>query len=146
LAVLRTPLILEPVEPPRNRIPLPEKPEIVRGNLPVTGAITTRLTLAPITSPLAPDAVPVPSSVSSSLIATLAAFEMVRPVSADVLPIASANVTAPPADTVSRCRPSTVFANEIAPPAVSVTSPWSVTGPSKSIKSRAPEGALGPSL
>jgi hypothetical protein len=127
LAVLSTPVIFEPVEPPRNRIPLPEKPEIVRGNLPVTGAITTRLTLAPITRPLAPDDVPVPSSVSSSLIATLAAFESVRPVSAAVPPIASANVTAPPAEIVSRWRPSTVCGNEIAPPLLSVTSLWSVT-------------------
>ena len=133
--MLVTLVITEPVEPPTNRMPLLPNPLIVRALVAVAGEKTTLFTLAPITRPLVPRGVPVPSSASASFTATLAAASIVMPPSDAVLPTAPAMVTAPPADSVSLPTPSSFDAKRMSPPArrevalLSITAPANVCPP-----------------
>ena len=141
LPVLVTFVIREPVEPPRNWMPLPVKPLIVRALPFVAGLKTTLLTFAPITRPLVPAAVPMPSSVSASFTATLLAADSVMPASGVVPPTAPASPIAPPEESVSLLAPSTVDLKLMPPPATSDAFCWSVTAPRNVCP---PKGAVTP--
>ena len=69
-----------------------------------------------------PAAVPVPSSVTAPLIATLFAAASVMPASGVVLPTLPASVIALPEESVSLLAPSTVDVKAMLPPAASETS------------------------
>ena len=119
----------EPVDPPRNWMPLPLNPLIMRALPLLAVEKTTALTPAPITRPLVPAVVPVPSSVIAPFTATLLAFVSVIPCSGVALPTAPANVIAMPEESVGLRAPSTVDEKPMFPPEVSATSDSSVTAP-----------------
>ena len=102
---------------------------IVRALVCVAGENTTLLTFLPITKPLVPAAVPVPSRLRAPLTATLAALASVMPVSGVVPPTSPASVIARPAESVSRFAPSTVEEKAMSVPALSVTLVVSVRAP-----------------
>jgi hypothetical protein len=113
---LVTPVSTEPVEPPKNRMPAPEKFLIVR-TAPPRAANTTLLTRLPMVRPFEPAAVPCPSNDRPSFTATEAARATVRPARGAIAPTAPANEMPPPAVSDRLRRPSTVPPKTRSPPA-----------------------------